>query len=342
MLELLENIEVTHLVEGFRKSANQLNGLFESDAELLKLTSDLVLAITTDSINEEIESGLYSDPDQIGWMVVIANLSDLAAVGALPEGILITLAIPETLKGDFKHQIMQGIQKACQVYDVAVLGGDTNSSSQLALGATALGLIKDGQIMMRSGASSSDILYSTGKFGQGAAYAIEKLLLGRQQSEFYPKARLKESQTVRQFASACIDTSDGFFPAICNLMRQNQIGFQIQEELIDLVNIESQQTAHAIDQESWIPLAGPHGEFELLFTIPEDQNNDFIETSNIAGWQPTRIGRATEERHLGVLLDGRNHLIDPFRVANLYTNCKGDIPKYLIELQKISREWNLL
>ena len=59
MLELLENIEVTQLVEGFNKSDNQVNGPFESDAELLRLTADLVLAITTDSINEEIESGLY-------------------------------------------------------------------------------------------------------------------------------------------------------------------------------------------------------------------------------------------------------------------------------------------
>ena len=275
-------------------------------------------------------------------MVVIANLSDLAAVGALPEGILISLALPETLRDDFKCQIMQGIKKACLVYDVAVLGGDTNSSSQLAIGATALGFIRDNQIMMRTGTNSSDILYSTGKFGQGAAYAIEKLLLGKEHTDFYPKARLKESKTVRQFASACIDTSDGFFPAICNLMKQNQIGFQIDEELIDLVNIEYQQTALAIDQKPWIPLAGPHGEFELLFTIPEDKNDDFIETSDIAGWQPTRIGRAIEERHLRVLLDGRSHLIDPFRVANLYTTCKGDIPKYLYELQKISREWHQL
>ena len=52
--------------------------------------TSLVIAITTDSIVKELKTGLYSDPYTIGWMTVLANASDLAAVGPEPSGILIS------------------------------------------------------------------------------------------------------------------------------------------------------------------------------------------------------------------------------------------------------------
>lgn len=71
------------LAGGFARSHLQCNQRHESDAELIRLPgSRSVLALTTDAISEEIESGLYADPYLIGWMTVMVNASDLAAVGA--------------------------------------------------------------------------------------------------------------------------------------------------------------------------------------------------------------------------------------------------------------------
>ena len=84
-----ENALVESLVRALPRSLDQANGLGESDAELLRLPgTDLLLAITTDAIVEEIEAGLYRDPYLIGWMTVMSSASDLAAVGADPLGIL--------------------------------------------------------------------------------------------------------------------------------------------------------------------------------------------------------------------------------------------------------------
>ena len=88
--QILENSSIKNLVKIFSRSPLQQNRLHESDAELINLPgTNITLAITMDSIVEEIEAGLYTDPYLIGWMTVMVNASDLAAVGAKPLGILI-------------------------------------------------------------------------------------------------------------------------------------------------------------------------------------------------------------------------------------------------------------
>ena len=67
----------------------------------LEVSESSILAITTDSIVEEIRLGLYDDPYLIGWMIVMVNLSDLAAVGADPLGILISEIFPNNLDDIF-------------------------------------------------------------------------------------------------------------------------------------------------------------------------------------------------------------------------------------------------
>src|SRR5512141_3471353 len=95
---ILENQMIERLARSFRRSPGQVNRLNESDAEIVRLgTSDTRIAVTTDSIVEEIASGLYDDPRMIGWMAAMANFSDLAAVGATPLGLLVAETLPADL-----------------------------------------------------------------------------------------------------------------------------------------------------------------------------------------------------------------------------------------------------
>jgi len=123
--QILENKIINNLISGFERCPHQLNKPHESDAEIIQF-ENMQLAVTTDSISEEISRGLYDDPYLIGWMIVTVNISDLAAVGATPIGILISEIIPNDFS-DEKLQLMQkGISDACQEYNTFVLGGDTN------------------------------------------------------------------------------------------------------------------------------------------------------------------------------------------------------------------------
>src|SRR3990170_7954855 len=102
------------MARGFPRSPLQYNKLQESDSELVRLPGgNSLLAVTTDGVVEEIESGLYDDPYLIGWMTVIVNASDLAAVGAEPLGILINENLPQDLASEFTAELQRGIRDAC-------------------------------------------------------------------------------------------------------------------------------------------------------------------------------------------------------------------------------------
>jgi thiamine-monophosphate kinase len=100
---------------------------------------------------EEIEEGLYKDPWLIGWMTVVASLSDLAATGAQPLGLLLSQNLPQSLTSDSLDQLQEGIREACRACHTFILGGDTNTSPTLQMGATAVGWIPDQKSILRKG-----------------------------------------------------------------------------------------------------------------------------------------------------------------------------------------------
>ena len=98
---VLENAYIERLVRELPRSPLQLNRLQEADAELIRLPgTTAVVALKTDAIVEEIETGLYADPWLLGWMAVTVNASDLAAVGAEPVGVLLNETLAPDAEGE--------------------------------------------------------------------------------------------------------------------------------------------------------------------------------------------------------------------------------------------------
>ena len=150
---------------------------------------------------------------------------------------------------------------------------------------------------------------------------------------------MAEGQLVRQFASSCIDTSDGFIPAISNIIEINTLGFHLNEELNQIVDEDLYQKMDIAGIPPWILLAGPHGEFELLFTIPEGCVDQFLLAANEISWIPISLGRAIDEPHLDFQLSGTHQQYRPSGIANLYHTCEGNVNKYFRELLKINQSW---
>jgi thiamine-monophosphate kinase len=199
MTTIIENALIERLAAGLPRSPHQLNGLRESDAELIQLQgTNIVLALTTDGVVEEIEVGLYDDPYLIGWMTVMVNASDLAAVGAEPLGILLNQTLTPDLDDDFVAKLQAGVRDACTTCGLDVLGGDTNFSARMQMTATALGTITSGPPITRRGCRPGDRLFASGPLGLGSAYALLKL--GREPGaagfavEYQPAARRNTSR----------------------------------------------------------------------------------------------------------------------------------------------------
>ena len=339
MKQIIENIFIDKLSALFSRSPYQQNKTQESDAEIIVIPGiDYILALTTDSIVEEIERGLYSDPYLIGWMTVIANLSDLAAVGAQPIGVLINETFRENLSSEYIESIQTGIHDACEEHQVHVLGGDTSFSSHLQMSASAFGIIKDGPAIKRIGCMEEDLLFSSGKLGIGSVYAINHFLNISTGNEdlFKPYARVKEGQLLQRYAGCCIDTSDGFIPAIDQLMRLNNKGFILETETIDILCPQCLDICIKTKLDPWMILAGPHGEFELVFTITSASVDDFLMEADTLSWEPVFLGKTIPKVHFKIKNNNRLIKIDTAEIRNLFNNVNGNVEKYIEELQSFN------
>ncbi|MBI5366298.1 MAG: thiamine-monophosphate kinase, partial [Planctomycetes bacterium] len=229
-----------------------------------------VLAVTTDTVAEEIAAGLYADPYQAGWVAAMGSLSDLAAVGAGAIGIMVAETIPTDYPAGIIDRLQAGIADGCASAGTWVLGGDTNVGPLLSITATAIGLVADGRLMTRRGVEPGDSLFSSGRLGRGNGFALAALGGGRDTpfpGGYFPRARLREGALLRGHASACMDTSDGFFATLGQLGSINGVGFDIAPGWEEAIDTASRTVVRRLGLPPWFLLAGCHGEFELLFTV---------------------------------------------------------------------------
>jgi len=333
--KISENNLISYLTKNFRRSPEQINALQESDAELIRIPgTDSVLAVTTDSIAEEIQSGLYDNLYLAGKMAVLANLSDLSAVGAKPLGLMLNETFnPGTCNGNI-DLLQKGISDACLEANTFILGGDTNFSDKTQIGVTAIGIISDKKIITRKGCGPGDNLYSSGKLGSGNAFAFSKLLSDKQNSgfPFNPKCRIEEGQLIRKYASCCMDTSDGVIATLDQLMRINNLGFEVVSEMNDYLNSDVLELCKKNSLPAWLTLAGIHGEFELLFTIPEENTDLFISVANLINWEPVYLGKVTGEPSVILNINIVMTPLNTEKIRNLFSYVNFDIHEYLKEL----------
>ncbi len=328
---ILENEFIARLVSGFPKSPLQRNQLQESDAELLQLPGqDKYLAVTIDGLVEEIELGLLRNPYQIGWTAVMSALSDLAAVGAQPLAVLLSESLPPDLSSTTIQNLQLGMGDACRKAGTFVLGGDTNRCSQLQLVVTALGLCSE-PLLTRVGAQPGDLLFASGLFGRGNLIAWHNRLAGQRSPspEFRPIARLTEGQLLPKFAHCCMDSSDGLLTTLDQLMRLNHCGFDLQLPAEQLLDPVTRKFASSAKLSPLLLLAGPVGEYELLFTVPEERLRSFNFACQKIGWQPVKLGRVIPEQKVYIRISGHKRSVDTLSLRNAFARDDQSVEKQM-------------
>lgn len=338
----IENDLIIEIAGKFQRLPSQVNLLSESDAEILdwknKKTDYLVLK--TDGIFEEISQKLYEDPWLIGWMAITVTISDIAAVAADPIGILLSLQIPRPYDAGWLQAFQKGINDACSTYGVYVIGGDTNFTASLSVSSTAVATITDAKPLFRKKMMPGDLLYSTATLGIGNAFAYSRYFDPSIQITYRPIARLKESKLVQQYATACIDTSDGLFPAISVLADINDVGIELITPLRDILHKDAARTCQMADIPAWMMLAGPHGEYELLFSIPAPKKEAFQKACAAAGCQPVYLGNVITDKVVSFFSEPVIIRCSPSLIANLFHLSSGNIPLYFNLLMQQHKNWH--
>lgn len=334
MEEIAENRLLSRWATLLPRSPNKLGAVHESDAEMIPLAGGPTLALTVDTVAEEIRLGLYREPFTAGRTAAVAALSDLAAIGADPVGLLLAVTLPREKRSWFQEEVSRGISEVCEKAKTCVLGGDTSEGEILSITCVAAGLLPRESVRLRTGMRPGDLLFGSAAFGLGSALAAARWSLSPglfDEVDYRPEARLSEGRALRGIASGCIDTSDGFIAALDQLARLNGVAIRIERTLQELLDPRAETVRSRLGYTPLAFLAGQHGEFELVFSVPPDRIGELCRVSRSMGWSPVFIGRVEP----GSGLFAGDCVLDGARLRNLWEEAGGEVEAYVRALYHV-------
>lgn len=269
------------------KHSTSLKGIGD-DAAVLESSSEN-LVVTTDILTEGIHFDLvYTPLRHLGYKAVVVNLSDVYAMNAQPQQVLVSIAVSSKFKVDMIEELYDGIKLACEHYKVDLVGGDTTSSlTGLTISVTAIGRVEPNRVVYRSGAKPNDLVCVSGDLG--AAY-MGLQLLEREKRIFTetksaqpdltgfeyvlerhlkPEARKDIIDEIFQRnlqPTSMIDISDGLSSELMHLCKQSAVGCMVYLDKIP-VSDEVQTAAEEFNLEPTTIALNGGEDYELLFTI---------------------------------------------------------------------------
>ncbi len=251
-------------------------------------------------------------PSDIAWKLLAVNLSDLAAMGAAPCGVLLGLGLSAAEDDDWRAAFSAGLGRALVHFGVALWGGDTVTGLAAAvLGLTAVGSVEPETALSRSGAKVGDDLWVSGSIGDaglGLAIALghapqDAALLKRFRR---PEPRLALGRALIGTASAAMDVSDGLLIDADRLAQASGVALAID---LGAVPVSDTAAARCPTLAERIALTTAGDDYELLFTAPPG-----VDVAALSGRTPvTRIGAVTAGR--GVRLANQGVDVTPARLG---------------------------
>ncbi|MBX3147525.1 MAG: thiamine-phosphate kinase [Gemmatimonadales bacterium] len=269
--------------------------------------------VSTDvSVDEVHFRRAWLDPEEIGWRATAAALSDLAAVGASAEAVLVAVVLPETDASDLLVALMQGSGGAAHLAGAQVVGGDLSRGAQLAVTVTVLG--RSDHPVRRSGAQVGDGIWVTGALG-GARGAFEAWRREREPAPTHrsrfarPEPRIAAGQWLAAHgASAMLDLSDGLAGDLGHLAAASGVALEVDLDGLP-VDPSLGEIAGLCGEVPQLFAAVGGEDYELLVTLPLG----FDAAGGLPDHLPlTRIGRVMAGSGVSLRLAGRPVRLDGF------------------------------
>ena len=294
-----------------------LPGTVGDDAAVLAFMGEN-LVVTTDVLVDRVHfSDQTTSAQDVGWRSATANLSDLAAMGAMPLGITVGLGLPPDTKVQWVEDLYHGLNACLKPYDTGIVGGDIYRSTVRTVAITAFGRVESSAVIRRNAAVSGAAIVVTGDHGKSKA-GLELLLdvnLGKDLNEIdrqelilahqRPVPRLDVVPMLTKLQPefvAGMDSSDGLLDAIYQICRASGVGARINRSAISIHSGLSRLTENPLD---WV--LGGGEDFELVLCLPPTTAQMLVE---LVGGTAAIIGEITATPEILLVDDGAEILLN--------------------------------
>ena len=267
------------------------------DCAVTTVPENQQLAVTTDTLVAGVHFLQDAPAKSVAYKTVAANLSDLAAMGAEPAWISLSLSLPEVNEA-WLDDFVSGLYELTQYYSVQLIGGDT-VKGPMAMTITAQGFIPPGSELTRSGAKPGDWVYVTGTLGDaGAGLDIlqNKLEVAGEAKDVlinrhcFPTPRVAVGTAIRRIATSCIDISDGLISDLGHILKASNCGANLNVDRLPL----SRALTSAVSEQQAIDYALSAGDdYELIFTVGEEQRGSLETSLASTNVKATCVGQLT-------------------------------------------------
>jgi len=281
---------IDHLTKEFTvKNKSTLCGVGD-DAAVVAAGRDAAVVVTTDTLLEGIDFDLtYFPLKHLGYKAVTVGVSDVLAMNAQPEQIMISLGVSSKLPVEALDDLYEGIKFACDEMDIDMVGGDTTASmTGLVINITTIGRAKRKAISYRSGAQFNDLICITGNLG--AAYMGLHLLerekrvlkgIDNPEPQFkgyeyllqrYLKPRARKDIVDALAAegivpTSMIDISDGLASEVLQICKASKCGARIYLDRIPIAK-QTSQFAEELHADPVVAALNGGNDYELMFAVP--------------------------------------------------------------------------
>ena len=260
--------------------------------------------ISTDLLIEGIHFDLmYMPLKHLGYKSIIANLSDIYAMNAIPTQVTVSIGISNRFSVEALSELYEGIYAACEKYGVDLIGGDTSSSQKgFVISITAIGEVAPDKFVKRSTAEKGDLICVSGDLG-GAFLGLtilerekkiylespqvqpdlegEDYIIGRFMKPEAGKHIIEFLEANNILPTSMMDISDGLSSEILHICRQSEKGCRIYEDKIPIAQ-QSRNAAFKFGLDPTVCALNGGEDYELLFTIKQEEYDKIVLSEDIS------------------------------------------------------------